>query len=194
MREVVSCIESFLIRRHLAGISTNALNRLFVQLVEHLPQDDTFPHALRQELSQPRRYWPSNDQLRDAIRTRPFYLSGRGPQRTLILERLEQSFGHREQVDFATADLTIEHVMPHALSHEWRDHLESLGQDPDEVHQTYVHTLGNLTLTAFNGTLSNNPFDRKRQIYSGSHLELNRALADRRGLGSRARSSNEPTT
>ncbi len=68
LREVISCIESFLIRRHLAGISTNALNRLFVQLVEHLPQDDTFPQALRQELSQPRRYWPRNDQLRDAIR------------------------------------------------------------------------------------------------------------------------------
>ena len=40
-----------------------------------------------------------------------------------------------------------------------------------------MHTLGNLTLTAFNGTLSNNPFERKRQIYSGSNLQLNHALA-----------------
>jgi alkylated DNA nucleotide flippase Atl1 len=39
-----------------------------------------------------------------------------------------------------------------------------------------VHTLGNLTLSAFNGTLSNNPFERKRQIYSGSNLQLNHAL------------------
>jgi alkylated DNA nucleotide flippase Atl1 len=177
MREVASYLESFLVRRQIAGVSTNALNRLFVQLIEHLPEDATFPEALRAELSQPRRYWPGDEQLREAIRTRPFYLSGRGPQRALILERLEQSFGHPEQVDLQAAALTIEHVMPQTLSHEWRDHLASLGQDPDEVHQSLVHSLGNLTLTAFNGTLSNNPFERKRQIYDGSHLELNRALA-----------------
>ena len=132
---------------------------------------------MRQELSRQRRYWPSDEQLREAIRTRPFYLSGRGPQRKVILERLEQSYGHPEQIDFEISDLTIEHVLPQTLSQEWREHLASLGQDPDEVHQSLVHTLGNLTLTAFNGTLSNNPFERKRQIYSGSHLELNRALA-----------------
>jgi alkylated DNA nucleotide flippase Atl1 len=183
MREAVSYIESFLVRRQLAGIPANALNRLFVQIVEHLPQDETFPSGLRAELSQPRRYWPGDAQLREAIRTRPFYLSGRSLQRRLILERLEQSFGHPEQVDFEVAGLTIEHVMPQTLSQEWRDHLAAAGEDPDEVHQSYVHTLGNLTLTAFNGTLSNNPFERKRQIYSGSHLELNRALADHEAWG-----------
>ena len=76
LREVVSYIESFLVRRQLAGIPTNALNRLFVQFVEHLPQDEGFPQALRRELSRQRRYWPADDQLREAIRTRPFYLSG----------------------------------------------------------------------------------------------------------------------
>jgi Protein of unknown function (DUF1524) len=177
LREVVSYIESFLVRRQLAGIPTNALNRLFVQFVEDLPRDDGFPQALRRELSRQRRYWPADDQLREAIRARPFYLSGRGPQRKVILERLEQSYGHPEQIDFEISDLTIEHVLPQTLSQEWREHLASLGQDPDEVHRDLVHTLGNLTLTAFNGTLSNNPFERKRQIYSGSNLQLNHALA-----------------
>ena len=176
MREVVSYIESFLVRRQLAGIPTNALNRLFVQFVAQLPQDDSFPQEVRRELSRPRRYWPNDDQLREVIRTRPFYFSGRGPQRKLILERLEQSYGHPELIDFENTDLSIEHVLPQTLSEEWRGHLASLGQDPDEVYQSLVHTLGNLTLTAFNGTLSNNPFERKQQIYSGSHLELNRAL------------------
>jgi hypothetical protein len=36
---------------------------------------------------------------------------------------------------------------------------------------------GNLTLTACNGTPSNNPFERKRQTYERSHLELNRSPA-----------------
>lgn len=177
MREVIAYVESFLVRRQLAGIPTNALNRLFVQFVATLPQDEGFPHALRQELSRPRRYWPSDELLRDSIRTRAFYLSGRGPQRKIILERLEESYGHRELIDFENSELTIEHVMPQTLSDEWRAHLRSLNQDPDEVHESLVHTLGNLTLTAFNGTLSNNPFERKRQIYGDSHLELNRAVA-----------------
>jgi alkylated DNA nucleotide flippase Atl1 len=183
MREVVSCIESFLVRRQLAGIPTNALNRLFVQFVAQLPDDGSFPEAVRRELSRPRRYWPTDQQLREAIRSRAFYFSGRGPQRKLILERLEQSYGHPEQIDFDNTSLTIEHVLPQTLSQEWRAHLVGLGQDPDEVHQRLVHTLGNLTLTAFNGTLSNNPFERKRQIYSGSHLELNRGLAEQHAWG-----------
>jgi len=183
MQEVVAYVESFLVRRQLAGIPTNALNRLFVQLVEHLPESEEFPQALRQELSRQRRYWPSDDQLREAIRTRPFYFSGRGQQRKIILERLEESYGHPEPVDFEAADLTIEHVLPQTLSDEWRAHLAELGQDADDVQQTLVHTLGNLTLTAFNGTLSNNPFERKKQIFSGSHLELNRALAENEAWG-----------
>jgi alkylated DNA nucleotide flippase Atl1 len=183
MRGVVSYIESFLVRRQLAGVPTNALNRLFVQFVEHLPEDETFPQALRQELSRQRRYWPSDELLRESIRTRPFYFSGRGPQRTMILERLEESYGHPEQIDFTNVDLTVEHVLPQTLSDDWRQHLLSLDQEADEVHQKFVHTLGNLTLTAFNGTLSNNPFERKQQIYSGSHLELNRALSEQERWG-----------
>lgn len=183
MREVIAYIESFLVRRQMAGIPTNALNRLFVQFVEHLPQDEGFPQALRRELSRQRRHWPTDGQLREAIRTRPFYLTGRGPQRKLILERLEQSYGHPEKINFEMSDLTIEHILPQTLSDEWRGHLVHLGQEPAEVHRDLVHTLGNLTLTAFNGTLSNNPFERKRQIYSGSNLQMNHALADNADWG-----------
>lgn len=179
MRQVVSYIESFLVRRQLAGIPTNALNRLFVQLVDQLPETSDFPDSLRRELSRQRRYWPTDEQLREAIRTRAFYFSGRGQQRKIILERLEESYEHPERIDFSKTDLSVEHILPQTLNQEWRDHLTGLGQVPDTVHQTRVHTLGNLTLTAFNGTLSNNPFERKKQIYGDSHLELNRALAEK---------------
>jgi len=39
------------------------------------------------------------------------------------------------------------------------------------------HTLGNLTLTAWNSKLSNLPFEREQEIFSASELELNEALA-----------------
>jgi alkylated DNA nucleotide flippase Atl1 len=179
----VSLIESFLVRRQLARIPTNALNRLFVQLISRLPEDESFVDTLHRELSRDRLYWPGDKAIGTAVRTQPFFHIGRGHQRKMILERLERSFEHPEIVDFDAVELQVEHVMPQSLSSEWRDHLESLGQDPDEVHGELVHTLGNLTLTAFNGTLSNNPFERKRQIYEASHLELNRALAENESWG-----------
>jgi alkylated DNA nucleotide flippase Atl1 len=41
-----------------------------------------------------------------------------------------------------------------------------------------VHTLGNLTLTAYNVELSNHPFERKQDLFKKSGLELNRAIAE----------------
>ena len=183
LRRVVALIESFLVRRQLARIPTNALNRVFVQLIEHLPSGPGFADALHRELSRERLYWPDDSAVRDAVKSQPFFHIGRWHQRKMILERLERSFDHPEPINFDEANLQIEHVMPQTLSAEWREELESLGQDPEEVHGEFVHTLGNLTLTAFNGTLSNNPFERKREIYGDSHLELNRALHENKAWG-----------
>lgn len=180
---VVDILESFYVRRQLARIPTNALNRLFLQLVERLPADGDFVDTLHYELSRERRYWPDDARLREAIRSQPFFHIGRWHQRKHVLERLERSFEHPEVVDFDESDLQIEHVMPQTLSVEWRTHLTEQDQDPDAVHDQLVHTLGNLTLTAFNGTLSNNPFERKRAIYGDSHLELNRALWETKQWG-----------
>jgi alkylated DNA nucleotide flippase Atl1 len=52
------------------------------------------------------------------------------------------------------------------------------GEDPDLLHRELVHTLGNLTLSAYNSELSNHPLERKQQIYGDSHLSLNKALLD----------------
>jgi len=183
LARAVSLVESFLVRRQLARIPTNALNRLFIQLVMRLPESEDFVESLHRELSRDRLYWPSDEAIRNALWTQPFFHIGRVHQRKMILEQLERSFGHPEVVDFQEVDLQIEHVMPQTLSNEWREHLESSDVDPDRAHDELVHTLGNLTLTAYNGTLSNNPFERKKQIYEASHLELNRALSENEAWG-----------
>ena len=140
---------------------------------------------------------------RQAVQTQPFYHIGRWHQRKLILERIERSFGHPEVIDFQEADLQIEHIMPQTLTQEWRAISPSSGKIRIRCSQL-VHTLGNLTLTAFNGTLSNNPFERKQEIYEASHLEMNRALVETdvwgrdqildRAATSRRRSSNLAAT
>lgn len=57
------------------------------------------------------------------------------------------------------------------LSEWWQNHL---GENWEETHELYLHTIGNLTLTAYNTQLSNDDFNTKKDTYSESHLELNK--------------------
>jgi alkylated DNA nucleotide flippase Atl1 len=175
--EALGYVESFLVRRMIAGVPTNNLNRIFNSLVPQLPPDLPIADAIRHALSGERKFWPSDKRLREAFRSRPFYFQGRQDQKMIVFERLEESYQHAELINWDSAQLSIEHIMPQGLTDEWRNALKERGDDPDVVHEELLHTLGNLTITAYNGQLSNNPFDRKHEILQGSHLELNRAIS-----------------
>ena len=58
-------------------------------------------------------------------------------------------------------DLSIEHIMPQTLTEEWK---VNLGHDWLEIHQLYLHTIGNLTLTGYNSEIRNSSFIKKRDI------------------------------
>ncbi|MEU8802274.1 DUF262 domain-containing protein [Spirillospora sp. NPDC048819] len=174
-------VESFLVRRMIAGIPTNNLNRILNSAPKELETDRPIDEAVHRYLSGARRYWPSDEQLRTAIKTRPFYWSGRPNQRFFVLKCLEQSHRSTEPVDFAAAKLTIEHVMPQTATQEWMNLLSAEVTDEDgpaELHAELLHTLGNLTLTADNSKLSNSPFHRKQEIFDASALRMNREIAD----------------
>jgi alkylated DNA nucleotide flippase Atl1 len=182
--EAIGYIEGFLVRRMIAGVPTNNLNRIFNALPSQLQRDLLVAEAIHRELSGRRKFWPSDRALRDAIRSKPFYFHGRSQQRMLVLRRLEESYEHAEPVDWEAASLSIEHVMPQSLSDEWRATLAAAGDDPDVVHEELLHSLGNLTATAYNGQLSNHPFDRRKQILKGSNLELNKHISPEEAWGS----------
>ena len=76
-------------------------------------------------------------------------------------------------LDFDSAKLSIEHVLPQTLSDGWKKQLVDAGHDPREVFERLGHTLGNLTLTAWNSKLSNQMFERKQEILQDSELKLN---------------------
>ena len=67
--------------------------------------------------------------------------------------------------------------MPQKLSKKWE---EDLGDNHEEVHEKYCHTIGNLTLTKDNSRLSNRSFKEKQDIPGGfrdTPLCLNQSLA-----------------
>lgn len=179
MAEALLNLESFLVRRLLVGASTKNLNRIFVQMVAQLREAETpVIDAVRYHLSTERKFWASDDEVRTAAATRPFYYYGRAEQRRMILERLEESFGHKELASLSTLNLSVEHILPQSLSAEWVTELTEAGDDAEAVHRELVHTIGNLTLSGYNSELSNLPFERKQQIYGESHLSLNHNLLE----------------
>ena len=48
--------------------------------------------------------------------------------------------------------------MPQTLSDDWKS---DLGADANRIHETYVHTIGNLTLTGYNSEYQNKRFSDK---------------------------------
>ncbi len=177
-------VESFLVRRLLIGRATANINRILLAIVTEMSKQVPVDEAVRQYLSAGRKYYATDADLRAAISTIPYYLNGRPHQRALVLRWLEESYGSKEPVDPKT--LTIEHVLPQTLNATWEQTLsEDLqpGEDLRQVHESLVHTLGNLTLTGYNSTLSNSGFDVKRPKLQTSGLSMNQEIAQQQRWG-----------
>lgn len=178
---VANLCESFLVRRMLSGRSAAGINRIMAEAARVMLAADDTVESLHAYLSAPRRGWAPDAQLRAEIQSRNFYWTGRASQRMFVLRRLEESFDHKEPVDWAAASPTIEHVLPQAITTEWLDSVidESEPNLPAaDVHQKWVHRIGNLTLTSYNPELSNNSFRTKRERFRSSHFEMTRQIAD----------------
>ena len=158
-----------LLRRFVCGVPTNLLNKMFPGLYRQSQDNHQFSIAKFQAVLAEKGY-PSDDEFQARLKDARMYGGGDRREKTkFILDRLEQTFAHKEPV--STESLTIEHVMPQTLTPAWRD---ALGADVDDEFESQLHRLGNLTLTGYNGEMSNAPYAEKRVQLLLSHLELNR--------------------
>ncbi|MFF0824170.1 DUF262 domain-containing protein [Micromonospora haikouensis] len=170
-------VESFFVRRLIIGRSTMNINRILLSVVTEMNKDLPVDEAVRAYLSTGRKHYATDAAVRNAVRSIPFYLHGRAPQRSLVLRWLEESYGSKEPVSLEKA--TIEHVLPQTLTDEWRQMLAAdLGPDEnlDEMHEALLHTLGNLTLTGYNSEMGNKPFAAKRAELEKSGIRLSRDI------------------
>jgi uncharacterized protein with ParB-like and HNH nuclease domain len=173
MTQIVSMIEGFLVRRMFLNVPTNQLNRLFIRLWDQLPHEGDIVDEVRAALAEPSRRWPNDDEFREAVSKYPLYSDSRPGQRRLVLDRLEQSYGHQEVV--ALDELQIEHIIPQTLTDDWR---AMLGEGADQVWARWKDTPANLTLTGYNPELSNSSWPDKRAFYAASHVSMTRELAE----------------
>ncbi len=85
----------------------------------------------------------------------------------------------------ALGEISIEHVMPQTLTPAWQD---ELGPHAEEIHEHWLHRIGNLTVTGYNSEYSNRSFQAKREAEEGfahSPYRVNKQIAnaERWGLG-----------
>ncbi|UOS14949.1 DUF262 and DUF1524 domain-containing protein [Helicobacter pylori] len=174
----IALIESYICRRAVCGLGTNSLNKVFPSFTKHIQKDEYFK-SLKAHfgyLTEKQRF-PKNDEFKDRFITIDFY---NFKKREYFFERLE-NFDRKEPVN--TKGLTVEHIMPQTLTEEWE---RDLGENFQEIHDKYLHTIGNLTKTGYNPEYSNKSFQEKRDMEKGfkdSPLRLNQGLRDLESFG-----------
>ncbi len=173
----VRLIEAYVFRRAICAIPTNSMNKTFATFTKALKKDRYLESIQAHLLGLPSyRRFPIDEEFRRDLHTRDLY---NFRSRSYWLRRIE-NYGRKERV--VVDEYTIEHIMPQnpSLSLEWR---EALGSDWQRVHETWLHTLGNLTLTAYNADYSDRSFIEKRDMPDApekglkqSPLKLNQGL------------------
>ena len=149
------------------------MNKTFSTFTKTLKKDRYLESIKAHFLGLPSyRRFPRDEEFERDIQTRGLY---NFRSRSYWLRRFE-NFERKERV--SVDEYTIEHIMPQneVLSPAWRS---ALGPDCERVHETWLHTLGNLTLTGYNSEYSDKPFPIKRDMKGGfksSPLKVNDGL------------------
>lgn len=174
-KKILQVVISYLWRRAICEIPTNSLSKTFATLYQAVDKEDYVNSIIKAFVfkSSYKRF-PSDYEVREKLQTKDIY---HFRLRKYLLEALENYY-HKEPIDLNTANYTIEHIMPQNIEHNlsWQ---QMLGEDWQEVHSLYLHTLGNLTITGYNAEMSNKSFWEKVNGESGfkhSHLKLNESI------------------
>ncbi len=162
----IDLIESYICRRAVCGLGTNSLNKVFPSFTKHIQKDEYF-ESLKAHfgyLTEKQRF-PNNDEFKKLFITIDFY---HFQKREYFLERLE-NFDPDTKEPVNTQECTIEHIMPQTLTEEWK---RDLGENFQEIHDKYLHTIGNLTKTGYNTEYGNRSFQKKeiwRRVSNKAH-------------------------
>lgn len=168
--QIIRLCISYVFRRSICDVPPNSLNKTFATLRNEIRTND-YLNSIKAffVLQDGYKEFPNDERFTTAFKSRDIYNMR---SRNFILRQLE-NFGNKAPI--CIENYTIEHIMPqnHNLSPEWQ---EMLGDNWKELQKTYLHTIGNLTLTAYNSEMSDHSFLTKIDMEGGfkeSALRLN---------------------
>ncbi len=169
--EILQMLESYVVRRIICGVPTNSLNRFFVSFYKKIEKENYLQSfKANMIIAENNNRYPKDTELKAHLIESSLY--GRRNMK-FVLDKFENS-KNKEKIDLL--NYSKEHIMPQTLTDAWK---KDLGDNWQEVHEKYLHTLGNLTLTMHNSEMSNKSFEEKKKIgFDNSRLHLNRSFIE----------------
>ncbi len=171
--EIFLMVESYVFRRAICDIPTNSLNKTFSNLASEIDKD-SYVQSLKASfnLKDSYRRFPTDSEFKRQFVIKNVY---NFQNKKYLFDKLE-NYNHKEYCN--VDEYTIEHIMPQTITEEWKI---ELGSDWNRVHDKFLHTVGNLTLTGDNLKLSNKSFSEKKKMNGGfaqSPIFINSSLVN----------------
>ena len=170
-RDILRMVDSYVLRRLICDLPTNSLNKVFAELHKSIgshdpavPYEKRVSYVLRSRTGKAR--MPDDSEFRMGLIERHVY-ELRSKNRSYFFSRLENGTSKSAVIHgiddvvyekMRSGEYTVEHVMPQSLTSEWKG---ELGESYQQIHETWLHRLGNLTLTAYNSEMGNKTFANK---------------------------------
>lgn len=163
LSEVLHLLLNYSIRRLICEVGSNSLRGLYKTLYGRaFNRDENKKHyydSIVSFLTQltSKDSIPSDEIFVLALKERNLY------RKNALCKYLLAAIENQGKEKIETDSLSIEHIMPQNknLSKAWQN---MLGENWEQVHDRYLHTLGNLTLTGYNSELGDKPFDVKKDM------------------------------
>lgn len=170
--DTMNTLISYIYRRLICGYPTNALNKVFANLIDEIKasQESKYVDKILRSLVQKTSTatFPKNKEFEIEFVQKDLYKSKIDKYTLYMIE----NYLEKEKIEDSDK-ITIEHIMPQKLTPQWQI---SLGKRYEEIHTQYLHTIGNLTITGYNSELSNKNFIEKKEIYKNSNISICRSV------------------
>lgn len=178
LAKIINFILVFIVRRLICEVANNLLRPLMFGLYDKLfkknPQNkknyyETIYNSLINSKNDDR--MPTDSEVRQKLLTLDLY-DNKKLCKSLLFKIENGRYPHIYHEYVSTKEVSIEHIIPIELTEEWK---QDLGENYLEIHNKYLHTLGNLSLSSVqkNSKMSNDSFLQKKKILLSDESKFN---------------------
>lgn len=182
--DILIFFRNYCLRRIICEIPSNSLRGLFKTLYKRLFKDVSEKNNYYQKIFSFFSTLRSKDKMPEEIEYRQKLIYGNLYNKKKVCKFLLASIENENCSESIEVEpLTIEHVLPQKeLDPVWK---KEIGDNYIDVYNTYLHTLGNLTITGYNSELGTKSFKDKKSIIreNSKANRLNRDILSQESWG-----------
>lgn len=196
----IRLLTKFFVRRNITDVpNTRDLNRIFMDIISKIEETNLVGESIDLFVCNELKKWSASDELFKAKLSGNIYEENVGVARFVLCDLAQRSMTRETWSDLWAKyeyknnkkmfKWSIEHIFPEGknIPDSWVNMIANGDRAlANQYLDEYVHKIGNLTITAYNSSLSNLPFVDKRDRKKDNHyvgykngLEINKTLAEK---------------